>query len=277
MCALVMLANGVAWSFIVPPFEVPDENAHYAYVQQVAERGTVPRAVQPEGLLSPAEDAMLGAVFFYRMIGEKENPAPTSVLQQHAVEATERQRLSTRGSGDALTATNNPPLYYVLEAVPYKLASGGGVLARLMAMRLLSALMGAVTVLLIYLFLSELLPGRRWAWATGALVAAFQPLFSFMSGGVNNDNLLYLTAAGLLGRSRGPFEAGSPRKRRADRRLRWSRHRHEADHARNGPGSRPRGADRAAPCLVEQSRSGAARWGLGGRSLRPAGDRLLGA
>ena len=57
LCALVALANGLAWSLIVPPFEVPDENAHYAYVAQVAERGTVPRHALPEGLLSPAEDA----------------------------------------------------------------------------------------------------------------------------------------------------------------------------------------------------------------------------
>ena len=38
----VALANGLAWSMITPPFEVPDENAHYAYVQQIVERGTLP-------------------------------------------------------------------------------------------------------------------------------------------------------------------------------------------------------------------------------------------
>jgi 4-amino-4-deoxy-L-arabinose transferase-like glycosyltransferase len=193
-----MLANGLAWSLIIPPFEVPDENAHYAYVQQVAERGTVPRQVLPQGRLSPAEDTMLAAVLFYRMIGESHDPAPLSELQQRVVHAAEVQPLSTRGSGDALSATNNPPLYYVLEAVPYKLASSGSVLDRLALMRVLSALMGAVTVLLVYLFLAELLPRRPWAWSTGALVAAFQPLFGFMSGGVNNDDLLYLMAAGLL-------------------------------------------------------------------------------
>jgi 4-amino-4-deoxy-L-arabinose transferase-like glycosyltransferase len=197
-CALVALANGLAWSLITPPFEVPDENAHYAYVQQVAERGTVPRTVLPEGMLSPAEDATLGTVLFYQIVGERYNPAPMSQLQQQAVEQVEHAPLHTRGDGDALSATNNPPLYYALEAIPYRLAVGGSVLDRLAAMRVLSALMGAVTVLLIYLFLSELLPARRWAWSAGALVAAFQPLFGFMSGGVNNDNLLYLTAAGVL-------------------------------------------------------------------------------
>jgi hypothetical protein len=196
-CAFVALANGLAWSLIIPPFEVPDENAHYAYVQQLAERGTVPRAVFPEGLLSPAADATLGSVLFYQMVGESQNPQPMSEVQQQDIEHIEHERLSTRGDGDALSATNNPPLYYALEVIPYKLA-GGSVLDRLAAMRVLSALMGAVTVLLIYLFLSELLPGRRWAWSAGALICAFEPLFGFMSGGVNNDNLLYLTATGVL-------------------------------------------------------------------------------
>jgi hypothetical protein len=197
-CALVALANGLAWSLIVPPFEVPDENAHYAYVAQVAERGTVPRHVVPEGKLSPAEDATLAAVDFYRIVGEIKNPAPWSELEQRRLETVEESHLSTRGSGDALSATNNPPLYYALEAIPYKLGSSGSVLDRLALMRALSALMGAGTALLAYLFLKELLPRRRYAWTAGALAVALQPLFAFMSGGVNNDNLLYLMAAGTL-------------------------------------------------------------------------------
>ncbi len=197
-CALVMLANGLAWSLITPPFEVPDENAHYAYIAQVAERGTVPRIVQPQVLLSPLEDSTLGSVLFFQIVGQRSNPSPMSELQQRSVEEVERSHPSRLGSGDALTATNNPPLYYALEAIPYKLASGGSVLDRLAAMRALSALMGAVTVLLVYMFLVELLPGRPWAWSAGALVVAFQPMFGFISGGVNNDNLLYLTASGVL-------------------------------------------------------------------------------
>lgn len=198
LCAVVALANGLAWSLIVPPFEVPDENAHYAYVAQVAERGTLPHPGPAAGPLSPAEDDTLATIRFYEMVGEPHNPAPFSALQQDAIEAVAREPLSTRGDGDALTATNNPPLYYVLEAVPYKLGASGSVLDRLALMRVLSALMGAVTVLLVYLFLMELLPGRRWAWSVGALAAAFQPLFGFMSGGVNSDSLIYLTAAGML-------------------------------------------------------------------------------
>lgn len=197
LCALLALLNGLAWSLIVPPFQVPDENAHYAYVQQLAERGTLPHTVLPEGPLSPREDAMLSALLSYGIIGHRDNPAPYSAPQQSAIDAAAAAKLSPLGSGDALSATANPPLYYALEAVPYKLG-GESVLTKLALMRVVSAVMGAITVLLIFLFLSELLPGTPLAWAAGALLAAFQPLFAFMSGGVNNDNLLYLTAAGTL-------------------------------------------------------------------------------
>jgi 4-amino-4-deoxy-L-arabinose transferase-like glycosyltransferase len=118
--------------------------------------------------------------------------------QQQTIEAVGEAGLSARGSGDALSATANPPLYYLLQAAPYKLAGSGKVLDRLAAMRVVSALMGSLTVLLVFLFLRELLPGRGLAWSAGALVVAFQPLFAFISGGVNNDNLLYLAAAGVL-------------------------------------------------------------------------------
>ncbi len=196
-CTLVALLNGFAWSLIVPAFQVPDENAHYAYVQQLAERGTLPRTVSPEGSLSPREDMTLAALQTYGVAQHHENPAPFTDLQQDAIEAAASKHLPARGSGDALTATANPPLYYALEVVPYKLG-GGSVLTKLTLMRALSVAMGAITVLLVFMFLSELLPAMPLAWSAGALLAEFQPLFAFMSGGVNNDNLLYLTAAGTL-------------------------------------------------------------------------------
>jgi 4-amino-4-deoxy-L-arabinose transferase-like glycosyltransferase len=71
-------------------------------------------------------------------------------------------------------------------------------LDRLVFMRLLSALMAAGTALAIFLFLRELFPGTPWVWSVGALAAAFQPTFGFISGGVNSDNLLFLTSSCLF-------------------------------------------------------------------------------
>jgi Predicted membrane protein (DUF2142) len=197
-CGLVALCCGIAWSLVTPPFEVPDENAHYAYVQQIAERGALPRRVPVEGRLSPREDAILGATGFYFIVGQPGNPAPMAESEQRVIDRIDRSHLPAAGTGDALSASDNPPLYYALAAPLYAVAPGATVLNRLALMRLLSAVMGAVTVMLVWGLLRELLPGTPWAWTAGALAAALQPLFGFMSGGFNNDALLYLASAGVL-------------------------------------------------------------------------------
>jgi 4-amino-4-deoxy-L-arabinose transferase-like glycosyltransferase len=195
LCALVGVMNALVWSVITPPFEVPDENAHYAYVAQLAETASLPRYRATYVGLSPAEDAILADTKAFQIPGESANPAPLTQTEQRAIEATEAAHLSARGSGDALSASANPPLYYLLEVVPYELSPSGTVLDRLALMRALSAIFAGLTVLFVFLFLRELLPGTRWAWPVGALAVALQPLFAFISGGVNNDALLYTFAA----------------------------------------------------------------------------------
>src|SRR5262249_14834105 len=100
-----------------------------------------------------------------------------------------------QGAGGATSASNQPPLYYMLESVPYWMSPSGDILERLELMRLLSALLAACTVLAIFLFLREIVPGTPWAWTVGALMVAFQPMFAFIGSGVQADNLLYLASA----------------------------------------------------------------------------------
>lgn len=203
VCALAALANGLTWSLIMPPFQVPDENAHYAYVAKLAETGSLPRPVSPEPALPPRQQDLMAAMLAFGIVGRSQNPAPLENIQETGIERVEAQHLSATAPGDALSATNNPPLYYLLEAALYKLTPSEGVLDKLAVMRCLSALMGALTVLVVFLFLMELLPATPWAWTAGALMVAFEPLFAQISGGVNNDNLLYLMSAlTLLGLAR---------------------------------------------------------------------------
>ena len=109
--------------------------------------------------------------------------------------ATDPGSVSERG---AAYAANNPPLYYALAAGAYHLGGWGDLLDRIMFMRLLSAVLAALTVVFVFAFVRELLPSTPWAWPVGALVVAFQPVFAFMGGGVNNDNLVYTAGAALL-------------------------------------------------------------------------------
>jgi 4-amino-4-deoxy-L-arabinose transferase-like glycosyltransferase len=98
------------------------------------------------------------------------------------------------GEGGYTVASNQPPLYYALETIPYWLSPSHEILTRLTLMRLLSALIAACTVLAVFMFLRELLPRSRWTWTVGALAVAFQPTFNFVAAGVQPDNLLFLTS-----------------------------------------------------------------------------------
>ena len=132
----------------MPPFQVPDEIAHFAYAQYVAETAgrhhRRPGAVQ----YSPEEqDTLDGA----RLL-QRDRPR-ADARHLHARRRPRRCVTCSRaipapcGPGGASSITNQPPLYYALEAIPYWLSPSNDILARLELMRLLSALMAACTVL----------------------------------------------------------------------------------------------------------------------------------
>jgi hypothetical protein len=194
-CGTVMLLVGLSWSLIIPPFHVPDENAHVGYAQYLSETGKLPKLRTGVEPYSPEEQQTLAALNFYAVIGQRGNRPPWSKLQAAPVRAIDRQRPDRAGLGDEDTATGNPPLYHALETIPYWASPSHNLLDRLVLMRLLSVLLAAGTVLAVFEFLRTLLPSTPWAWPVGALAAAFQPTFGFISGGVNNDNLLFLVSA----------------------------------------------------------------------------------
>jgi 4-amino-4-deoxy-L-arabinose transferase-like glycosyltransferase len=197
-CALIGTLNALAWSVLTPPFQSPDENGHYAYVQQLVEHGSLPTQPANYNGLSPAEDATLAALHSFEVQGQPHNPSLLVGLEERQLASTEREHLSAAGTGNALNTAANPPLYYALEAVPFILSPSGTVLDRLELMRVLSAIFAGFTVFFAFMFLRELFPGTRWAWSFGAIAVALQPLFAFISGSVNNDALLYAFAAALF-------------------------------------------------------------------------------
>jgi 4-amino-4-deoxy-L-arabinose transferase-like glycosyltransferase len=188
----------VAWSLVVPPFQFADEPHHIAYVQYVAEAGRPPPGTSGRPTYSAEQFRLMRALRYKQFERRPENrPLTTPAAQRqirHALQ-TPADRLSPGGYN---RATSNPPLYYALEALAYEATPSASLLNRIEAMRLVSALLAAVTVLLVFLFLRELLPRTPWSWTVGALAVALQPLFNNESGAVNPDNLLYPAAAGIF-------------------------------------------------------------------------------
>jgi hypothetical protein len=196
-CALVALLNASAWSLIVPPFQGRDEADHFAYVEQLAETGTLPDDGHENGTYSPQEKLVLRGLHYGEVVRSPQTPSISSTAEQRALERDASAGASLRGSGEAGSATSEPPLYYAIQTIPYALARGN-ILAQLQLMRLVGALFGAVTAMLAFLFLRELLPGAPWAATIGALCVALQPLFAFVSGSLNPDSMLFAVAAGIF-------------------------------------------------------------------------------
>jgi hypothetical protein len=197
VCALVACLNAVAWSLITPPFQVPDEPEHVAYVKQLAETGHLP---SHQGLFSLEEGIALEQLHLQSVAEKPESQPISTSAQQHAFERilTEAEQKSEPGSPYAGVAASQPPLYYALEAIPYTLGKGGTLLDRIELMRVLSALFAGLTALFTYMFVREALPGARWAWLVGGLGVALVPLLGFMSGAVNPDAMLYAVTAALF-------------------------------------------------------------------------------
>jgi 4-amino-4-deoxy-L-arabinose transferase-like glycosyltransferase len=196
ICALIATMNAVCWSLITPPFQVPDEPAHFAYVQQVAETGSLPTSSGDE--YSEEEEVALRDIRQLEVRFHPENHAVVTSAQQRRLQHDLAVALLRSGSGDAGVAASQPPLYYGLQTIPYLLGSGGTLLDRLELMRLLSALMAGFTALFVYLFVREALPRVPWAWPVGGLAVALSPLLGFMSGAVNPDALLFAASAAVF-------------------------------------------------------------------------------
>ncbi len=196
LCAAVACINAVCWSILTPPFQVTDEPSHFAYTQQLAENVQLPTASNHG--FSAEEEVVLRDLDQYNV---RESPG-TRTISTAAQEQRLREDLSShpsrRGPGGVGGAHADPPLFYLLETIPYGLASSGTLLDQLEAMRLLSALMAGLTALFVFLFVRETLPGVRWAWTVGGLSVALAPLLGFISGGVNPDAMLIAVTAAIF-------------------------------------------------------------------------------
>ena len=178
---------------VTPPFHVPDETVHVAYVQYLAETGgsqTSPGQRVLRRAVRPAGRARL-------QLGGGQ-PSRTHHCSERRTARCRRRAPPAEpvSGGGTAEGSNQPPLYYALRGGRVPGLAVEEPARPLWVMRVLSALLGAVT-LFVYLFLRELFP-EPWTWTMGALAVAFQPLFGFVGSGVTPDTLLFATSAALF-------------------------------------------------------------------------------
>ncbi len=154
---LLYLVLAVLYAVYTPPWQVPDEPAHYNYVRAVAEEGRLP-VMEPGDYDQAYLERIVGAGF----------PPSLSI--------------------EPLTYEDHqPPLYYLLAVPVYLLFDGA-----LLPLRLFSVLLGAGVLMTAWGVVRTLCPDRPGVALMAVALIGFLPQHLAMMAGVNNDPLAEL-------------------------------------------------------------------------------------
>lgn len=203
LLAAVALLGGT-WALLVPPWQTPDEFAHFGYVQEIGEGPDLP-GDEPGERFSREQELASDRSNAVQLATNLSGRAEWSELERREWgRADEALGDSKRGDGggapgpgEGNPARTNPPLYYVYESLPYLAASaaGGDIFSRLTLMRLASVLFLLVAVAATWKLIGELTGDRQLLQLAGAGVVGLQPMAVFVSASVNPDSLLVASFA----------------------------------------------------------------------------------
>jgi hypothetical protein len=165
---VIYLVIGTLYALLTPPWQIPDEPAHYNYVRFVAENLRYP------------------------------------VLQMGDYPHEYLEEIKAKGFPPEMSIDpiryefHQPPLYYSLAVPFYWLTRFWPPAQQVIALRFLSLFMGGGIVYLAYLIAREAFPtNEALALGTAAVVAGV-PMHIAMLAAVNNDGLVELMLAGIL-------------------------------------------------------------------------------
>ncbi|MDA0164750.1 hypothetical protein OM076_31065 [Solirubrobacter ginsenosidimutans] len=197
---LVLLAvaalESLSWGVLVPALQGPDESSHLTVVSRIADHGRLLPGDADQGLsrelLVTASEAgfgplvgNLGARPYWSRIDQARWRLAEQRLggQATALVADPQEGPPVRG------ANRNPPLYYALLAIPWKLSSGSFI-DRVHLIRLVNVPIFLLAVAATWSLARTLLPGTPWAPPLAAGIVALWPQLAFLSGTVDPDILL---------------------------------------------------------------------------------------
>jgi 4-amino-4-deoxy-L-arabinose transferase-like glycosyltransferase len=146
----------------------------------------LPRPAAPGILLGAVVAVFAGfAVAYTRITPVGASPDELSHLR-YINGIAEHLRLPPAGEPER----QQPPLYYLMGALISKLTGGDPRL-----IRLLSVVLGVLTVLTVYLVARRLFPSRPFLAVGAAAMVGLLPEAQYLAGAVNDDNLAWLAGA----------------------------------------------------------------------------------
>jgi 4-amino-4-deoxy-L-arabinose transferase-like glycosyltransferase len=193
---LVAAIAGATWSLVIPALQGPDEVSHFAYVQKIVDGHSLPW--KPSGQTNapgvrPYSDEVMVAQDQAGLGPLAANPAarPLWTKPDERVWAQVDAGLTDaqRRNGGFTSAFKNPPVYYLYEAVPYAVASGGSFFDRQFVLRMANIPLLLAALVFVWLVAGEL-AGRGWPQVLATASVSLVPQLLNVTATVNPDVLL---------------------------------------------------------------------------------------
>jgi hypothetical protein len=176
---LLFLLVGSSYALLTPVFEASDELWHYPLVEHLARGNPLPVQVFDPAEAGPWHQQASQPPLYYYL-----GAAVTFWID--TADMAQVRRLNPHVNSGVVTVDGNHNLVvHDPQATPWR-----GTLLAVRIVRMVSVLLGAVTVFLTYQIARELAPQRPEIALGAAAVNAFTPMFLFIGGAVNNDNLV---------------------------------------------------------------------------------------
>lgn len=192
---LATLLKALVWISVVPIWHTPDEQAHFATIQNFAE-GVIKPSYKG---LTHSEELIISERFLDTERGSKRrnkftfNPNykieyVTGAVGKHEEEIKNLAK-STRTNMLEKEMASYYPLYYQAGKVIYQIFYNFDLLTRVFVVRLFSIFPILGVTLLSYLAAKEIFPKEKYLHLTVPILTSFHPMMTFLNAGVTNDGL----------------------------------------------------------------------------------------
>ena len=178
---VIYIAFAIFYSINTPTWEAPDETAHFAFIRDLRQTRQLP--VLQDGVLDEAHQPPL-----YYLLATLATLPVNIWGDQGTFRSNPNFIWAGRGGSDV-----NINVLGTAQTFPFQEKA-----AVLHLARLASVFMGAITVLLTIQIGWLIFPTQRLTGLLAASLVAFNPQFLFISGAINNDNLLITAVTGTI-------------------------------------------------------------------------------
>ncbi len=206
-CLLTFFVVGF-WSLVAPLFEFPDEQAHFATANYLYYEGDLPqdkdrRVSQDLGVPVVTNDLSYELATTEKILGTYRDKYGNNLVTYHpeyrlpyssTLVGFQEQIVrdlslpSNQKNYVGQEAARYPRLYYLYESFWYGLTADTDIMMRTIVLRLGNVLILGLTSFFVYQT-GILLFGQVGSALLLTMMVALQPMFSFISAGINSDNL----------------------------------------------------------------------------------------